>query len=134
MANRPCGLPTARRRDVYDHRHELVTGGTAVIEVSGGVHWASSRAVASNPVAQTATVTYDPARTSVALLADWVRECGYHCAGQSVPRHVCGDAARDTAAAAIAALQEAGVQVVMLTGDNRSTADRIAGHSASTGC
>ena len=57
------------------------TGTTAVIEVSG-VHWASSKAVTeavlgrragvlavdANPVSQTATVTYDPARTSVAAL------------------------------------------------------------------
>jgi P-type Cu2+ transporter len=75
---------------------------TAVLEVSG-VHWASSQAVTeavlsrrpgvlavdANPVAQTATVTYDPDRTSVAQLAGWVRDCGYHCAGQSVPQHVC---------------------------------------------
>jgi P-type Cu2+ transporter len=75
---------------------------TAVIEVSG-VHWASSKAVAesvlsrrpgvlvvdANPVAQTATVSYDPDRTSVVELAGWVRDCGYHCAGQSVPRHIC---------------------------------------------
>ena len=78
------------------------TGTTAVIEVSG-VHWASSKAVTeailgrragvlavdANPVSQTATVTYDPARTSVAALTGWVRDCGYHCAGQSVPDHIC---------------------------------------------
>src|SRR5437879_6946066 len=45
--------------------------------------------VLANPSAQTATVTYDPARTSVAALQKWVEECGYHCAGQSVPLHVC---------------------------------------------
>ena len=75
---------------------------TAVLEVSG-VQWASSKiiaetvlshrpgvlAVEANPVAQTATVTYDPMRTSLAELAGWVRDCGYHCAGQSVPRHIC---------------------------------------------
>ncbi|HEY6798547.1 MAG TPA: heavy metal translocating P-type ATPase [Kineosporiaceae bacterium] len=75
---------------------------TTVIEVSG-VHRASSKAVAeqvlsrrpgvsavsANPVAQTATVTYDPHVTSVAHLTGWVRECGYRCAGQSVPQHVC---------------------------------------------
>jgi Cu2+-exporting ATPase len=75
---------------------------TAVIEVSG-VQWASSKAVAEavlshcpgvfavevNPVAQTATVTFDPERTSVAELSGWVRDCGFHCAGQSVPRHIC---------------------------------------------
>jgi len=37
------------------------------------------------------------------------------------------DAVRETAAQAVAALHEAGVQVVMLTGDNQATADRIAG-------
>ncbi|MFE6561376.1 heavy metal translocating P-type ATPase, partial [Nocardioides sp. NPDC057767] len=75
---------------------------TAVLEVSG-VHWASSKAVAesvlrrrpgvldveANPVAQTATVTFDPQRTDVTQLRDWVRECGYHCSGQSVPGHIC---------------------------------------------
>ena len=75
---------------------------TAVLEVSG-VQWASQKAtveavlgrrpgvrsVVANPVAQTATVSYDPAETSVAELAGWVRDCGYHCAGRSVPSHVC---------------------------------------------
>jgi Cu2+-exporting ATPase len=79
---------------------------TVVLEVAG-VHWASEKAVAeavlgrrpgvrqveANPVGQTATVTYDPAQTSVAELSGWVRDCGYHCAGQSVPWHVCDPAA-----------------------------------------
>src|SRR5919107_3322419 len=83
---------------------------TTVLEVSG-VHWATEKnvaeavllrrpgvlAVVANPVAQTATVTYDPARTSVAELADWVRDCGYHCAGQSVPNHICDPLAEPTA-------------------------------------
>jgi P-type Cu2+ transporter len=37
------------------------------------------------------------------------------------------DAARDTSATAVAALHQAGVEVVMLTGDNEATARRIAG-------
>src|SRR5207244_11849619 len=45
--------------------------------------------VVANPSAQTATVTYDPGRTSVAALQRWVEECGYHCAGQSVPLAPC---------------------------------------------
>lgn len=46
--------------------------------------------VEANPVGQTATVSYDPAVTSVAALRGWVEECGYHsAAGQSVPEHVC---------------------------------------------
>src|ERR1700681_3190656 len=45
--------------------------------------------VAANPASQTANVTYDPKKTSVAELQRWVEECGYHCAGQSVPDHIC---------------------------------------------
>ena len=45
--------------------------------------------VEANAVAQTATVTFDPARTSIAELRAWVEECGLHCAGGSVPGHVC---------------------------------------------
>jgi Cu2+-exporting ATPase len=77
-------------------------GSTAVIEMSGA-HWATEKAVveavlgrrpgvlgvAANPVSQTATVTYDPATTSIAELAGWVRDCGYHCRGLSVPDHIC---------------------------------------------
>jgi P-type Cu2+ transporter len=75
---------------------------TVVLHV-GNLHWATSApsveatlqrrpgvvSVAANAANQTATVTYDPAATSVAQLSDWVRDCGLHCAGQSVPNHVC---------------------------------------------
>jgi Cu2+-exporting ATPase len=75
---------------------------TAVLHV-GGLHYATQKsvveralgrrpgvlAVEANPVAQTATVTYDPAQTSVEELRRWIEECGMHCAGQSVPGHVC---------------------------------------------
>jgi Cu2+-exporting ATPase len=75
---------------------------TAVLHV-GGLHYATQKslvehalgrrpgvlAVEANPVAQTATVTYDPAQTSVEELRRWVIECGMHCAGQSVPGHIC---------------------------------------------
>lgn len=75
---------------------------TAVLDVTG-LHWATSEPViqrqlgrrpgvidvVANAVAQTATITYDPTLTSVAELTGWVRECGYHCAGQSVPEHLC---------------------------------------------
>jgi P-type Cu2+ transporter len=69
----------------------------------GGLHYASEKAVVegvlsrragvvaveANPVAQTATVEYEPTITSVADLRQWVEECGFHCAGRSVPGHVC---------------------------------------------
>jgi Cu2+-exporting ATPase len=69
----------------------------------GGLHYATEKAVVervlarrpgvvavdANPVAQTATVGLDPAVTSVEELRGWVEQCGYHCAGQSTPGHVC---------------------------------------------
>src|SRR5829696_2706414 len=75
---------------------------TTVLHV-GGLLYASEKArveralsarpgvlsVEANPVAQTATVTFEPAETSIAELQAWVEECGYHCAGQSVPGHIC---------------------------------------------
>jgi P-type Cu2+ transporter len=45
--------------------------------------------VEANPVSQTANVTFDSSKTSVAELKRWVEECGFHCAGQSVPGHLC---------------------------------------------
>ena len=63
---------------------------TTVLQV-GGLQWATSQAVVeqvlgrrpgvlgvqANAVGQTATVRYDPARTSVAELTGWIRDCGY---------------------------------------------------------
>jgi len=76
-----------------------------VLEVEG-LQWATQKnaveavlgrrpgvvAVVVNPVGQSATVTFDPARTSAEELAAWVRDCGYHCRGESVPDHVCAPA------------------------------------------
>jgi Cu2+-exporting ATPase len=45
--------------------------------------------VDANPVSQTATVVFDPEETSLEDLRRWIIECGYHCAGQSVPEHMC---------------------------------------------
>jgi P-type Cu2+ transporter len=75
---------------------------TVVLETTG-LQWASEKSVVetvlgrldgvtrveANPVAQTATVAYDPSLTDEAELRRWIEDCGYHCAGQSVPRHVC---------------------------------------------
>ncbi|WP_370327611.1 heavy metal translocating P-type ATPase [Euzebya sp.] len=52
--------------------------------------------VEANPVAQSATVAFDPTVTTVAELVGWVRECGMHCAGRSVPAHVCDPMAEES--------------------------------------
>ena len=83
---------------------------TTVVLETGGVQWGSEKLrvesvlshrsgvlhVDANPVAQTATVTFDPLLTSVVELRDWIRDCGYHCAGQSVPQHLCDPLADPT--------------------------------------
>jgi Cu2+-exporting ATPase len=90
------------------HRDGQGRAATAVLHV-GDLHYASEKAVVervlarrpgvarveANPVAQTATVEYDPAATSVEALQQWVEECGYHCAGRSVPGHVCDPLAEE---------------------------------------
>jgi P-type Cu2+ transporter len=75
---------------------------SVVLQV-GGLQWATSQAVAekvlcqrpgvvavhANALSQTATVEYDPERADVSDLTGWVRDCSYHCAGQSLPHHLC---------------------------------------------
>ncbi len=78
----------------------------------GGLHYASEKAVVerrlgaqpgvltveANPVAQTATVEYDAELTDIPTLKRWVEECGFHCAGRSVPGHICDPLASEHAA------------------------------------
>lgn len=75
---------------------------TTVLEVRG-LHWATSEhivestlrrrpgviSVRANAGNHTATVVFEPAETSVAELAQWIRDCGYHCRGRAVPDHIC---------------------------------------------
>src|SRR6266699_1777589 len=92
-------------RDATAGKSDEVPAGkvvTVVLHV-GGLGWASEKAVVervlgrrpgvqfveANPVAQTATVTFDTTQTSVAQLRQWVEGCGYQCAGQSVPTCLC---------------------------------------------
>jgi len=85
---------------------ETPTPTRVVVVHVGGLQWATSARsiehtltarpgvldVEANAVSQTATITFDPTRTSLDELQAWVRECGYHCAGESVPTHVCAPA------------------------------------------
>jgi Cu2+-exporting ATPase len=79
---------TKRVTAILDVRPMLRGSEKAVVEAALGRRPGVER-VEANPVAQTATVVYDPAETSLAELRRWVQECGLHCAGQSVPDHIC---------------------------------------------
>lgn len=81
---------------------EVASTRTVVLELDG-VQWATQKNVVetvlgrrpgvvgaeANPVAQTVTVHYEPACTTVEDLAGWVRDCRYHCRGESIPDHLC---------------------------------------------
>ncbi|WP_369221447.1 cation transporter [Streptomyces sp. R39] len=96
-------MPDHSVHEAHDaHAYPSKERSTAVLDVRG-LRWASQQStvtavlgrrpgvldVEANPVAQTATVVFDPRRTTPAELRRRVEECGYHCAGQSVPAHVC---------------------------------------------
>src|SRR3990172_3320780 len=49
----------------------------------------------ANPIAQTATVIFDPNVTTESELMQWVKDCGYHSAGPSVPSHIFDPAAEE---------------------------------------
>ena len=44
-----------------------------------------------NPVSGATTVDYDPGTTNLQAIQAAIKECGYHCAGQAVPKHICED-------------------------------------------
>ena len=93
----------------HDHGDEAeaapiaIEDARTVVLQTAGLHWATEKnlvektlgkqvgvlSVAANAVSQTATITFDPSRTSMVQLRRWVEECGLHCAGQSVPAHIC---------------------------------------------
>jgi P-type Cu2+ transporter len=98
-----------------DHEHSMHDSLTVIVH-TGGLNWATEKNVVerrlgqrpgvllvdANPVAQTATVTIDPATTSIADLQGWIRDCGLHCAGMSVPSHVCDPMEESTSRPAVA--------------------------------
>ena len=78
-----------------DHAPSTHDSTSAVLH-TGGLNWATEKnvveqvlrqqpgvlVVEANPVAQTATVIFDPHTTSIADLQGWIRDCGLHCAGK----------------------------------------------------
>lgn len=85
---------TSAPSDLEFERSVLHTGGLQYASEKAVVEAVLGRrpgvvAVEANPVAQSATVTYDASVTSIADLRAWIEECGLHCAGASAPGHLC---------------------------------------------
>ena len=85
---------------------------TATIEIGGLISTLSARGVEKqlaklqgvhkaevNYVAGSATVVYDETAIDLKAIKARVHECGYHCAGEQMPKHVC--APEDPPAAAV---------------------------------
>ena len=47
--------------------------------------------VSVNPVSGSTTVVYDPGKTSLSAIQSVIEECGFHCAGEALPKHICED-------------------------------------------
>ena len=56
----------------------------SVLRRQPGVHH-----VTANPLSNTITVGYDEATIAADEILRVIRDCGYHCAGEVLPRHVC---------------------------------------------
>jgi len=44
-----------------------------------------------NPVSGTTMIWYDPGKTSLTAVRAAIEDCGFHCSGEAVPRHLCDD-------------------------------------------
>jgi Cu2+-exporting ATPase len=45
--------------------------------------------VSVNPVSGSTTVKFDAGKSSVAAIEEAIKDCGFHCAGEALPRHIC---------------------------------------------
>ena len=84
---------------------------TEVLDL-GGLRYASQKAaveaslgrrpgvveVDANPATLTATVTFDASAVTLEDLRAWIRDCGFHCDGYSVPGHICDPMTGDSPA------------------------------------
>jgi Cu2+-exporting ATPase len=52
-------------------------------------HIAGVSAVAVNPAAGSASVTFDADKTTPQVIRKAIEDCGFHCSGEATPRHVC---------------------------------------------
>src|ERR1700682_3621081 len=45
--------------------------------------------VSVNPVSGSTTVMFDPGKSSPAAIQEAIKDCGFHCAGEALPKHIC---------------------------------------------
>lgn len=96
--------------------------------------------VAVNPVTGLTTVSYDPEKTSLSAIQATIEDCGFHCAGEALPRHICEGHSMPsmTAASAVIGLvkptvSEAHKDHTRMAPAGMSTADAKADHKTHGG-
>jgi Cu2+-exporting ATPase len=108
------------RRTATAFRNVTGLGAVATVDghrvVMGNARLMANEGIDIGPIEAALHGLASTGRTAIAFAVD----------GQAAGVIALADAPRDTAAAAITALHEAGIEVVMLTGDNEPTANRIA--------
>jgi Cu2+-exporting ATPase len=115
---REAGVPALDASDflnVPGHGATATVGGHTVLV--GNRRLMADRGIGLGALADARDQLASTGRTAVLVAVD----------GRAAGVIAMADAARETAPAAVAALHEAGIEVVMLTGDNEATARRIAG-------
>ena len=78
----------------------------------------------ASPVGLSISVTFDDSRTSVEALRRAVEDCGYHCAGEVLPRHVCAEHGSHEGQAAAGTSAHAGHDMASMPGMAKSTTAR----------
>ena len=53
--------------------------------------------VSVNPVSGSTTVTYDAEKTNLPALRAAIEDCGFHCEGEALPRHICDQRSKRSA-------------------------------------
>ena len=77
-----------------------------------------------NYVAGSATVVYDETVTNIKTIKARVHECGYHCAGERLPKHICVPEDPPAAAAASAPAAPTGLAADPPTGPTSASTPR----------
>ena len=83
-----------------------------------------------NAVSGITTVDYDAAKTNLPAIQAAIKECGYHCAGQALPKHVCEEHATPNQPDAAASPVKSGHAGMAMPGSKPEAAKGHTDHTA----
>jgi Cu2+-exporting ATPase len=96
--------------------------------------------VSVNPVSGSTTVMYDPEKTNLPAIQAAIEDCGFHCAGEAPPTHVCDDHAMPGRSPPVGvssqttpAHSQPSVQLAPMAATGKEAADAMANHKSHGG-